>query len=154
MTKYLTSFNSSIGIIGIGASDKGIEKVAFSDRPWETSQIIPGMLKECEDQLKAYFAGTLKQFTVPLDLQGSAFEISVWEELCRIPFGVTRSYYYIAKKLDNPKGVRAVGLANARNPVAIIVPCHRVIGSNGKLTGYAGGVWRKEWLLKHEDAII
>ncbi|MFF4488902.1 methylated-DNA--[protein]-cysteine S-methyltransferase [Streptomyces sp. NPDC001544] len=105
---------------------------------------------EAQDQLAAYFAGELKEFTLELRLHGTAFQRSVWDQLRRIPYGETRSYGELAAALGNPAASRAVGLANGRNPVGIIVPCHRVIGSGGALTGYGGGLDRKQRLLDFE----
>jgi methylated-DNA-[protein]-cysteine S-methyltransferase len=101
-------------------------------------------------QLKEYFAGKRREFDLPLRMEGTEFQQRVWRELTKIPFGETRSYGQLAKRLNNPNGSRAVGLANGRNPIAIIVPCHRVIGADGSLTGFGGGLDRKEWLLTHE----
>ncbi|HEY2679135.1 MAG TPA: methylated-DNA--[protein]-cysteine S-methyltransferase [Steroidobacteraceae bacterium] len=101
-------------------------------------------------QLKEYFAGARRVFDLPLSLQGTDFQRRVWRELTKIPFGETWSYGQLAKRIDNPKGSRAVGLANGRNPIAIVVPCHRVIGADGSLTGFGGGIERKQWLLAHE----
>jgi methylated-DNA-[protein]-cysteine S-methyltransferase len=101
-------------------------------------------------QLKEYFAGKRREFDLPLHMNGTEFQQRVWRELTKIPFGETRSYGQLAKRLNNPNGSRAVGLANGRNPIAIIVPCHRVIGADGSLTGFGGGLDRKEWLLTHE----
>jgi methylated-DNA-[protein]-cysteine S-methyltransferase len=101
-------------------------------------------------QLKEYFAGKRREFDLPLRMEGTEFQQRVWRELTKIPFGETRSYGQLAKHLNNPNGSRAVGLANGRNPIAIIVPCHRVIGADGSLTGFGGGLDRKEWLLTHE----
>ncbi|WP_020470709.1 methylated-DNA--[protein]-cysteine S-methyltransferase [Zavarzinella formosa] len=109
------------------------------------------VLQETARQLTAYFAGKLREFDLPLSLAGTPFQQKVWEELTRIPFGETISYAELARRVGNSNAFRAVGLANGRNPVSIIVPCHRVIGSNGKLTGYGGGLPTKEWLLKHEQ---
>ncbi len=105
---------------------------------------------EAKRQLTDYFAGRLSEFTLPLRLDGTAFQQRVWEELQKIPFGATISYGELAQRIGNPKGSRAVGLANGRNPISIIVPCHRVIGASGSLTGYGGGLNRKQWLLAHE----
>ncbi|OAH15985.1 methylated-DNA--[protein]-cysteine S-methyltransferase [Streptomyces jeddahensis] len=105
---------------------------------------------EIASQLKAYFAGQLKEFTLPLDLHGTPFQRAVWEQLRKIPYGETRSYGELADALGNPKASRAVGLANGRNPVGIIVPCHRVVGADGSLTGYGGGLERKQQLLDFE----
>jgi methylated-DNA-[protein]-cysteine S-methyltransferase len=101
-------------------------------------------------QLKEYFSGKRREFDLPLRMAGTEFQQRVWRELTQIPFGETRSYGQLAKRLDNPNGSRAVGLANGRNPIAVIVPCHRVIGADGSLTGFGGGIERKEWLLTHE----
>jgi methylated-DNA-[protein]-cysteine S-methyltransferase len=101
-------------------------------------------------QLKEYFAGKRRKFDLRLRMQGTEFQQRVWRELTEIPFGETRSYGQLAKRLNNPNGSRAVGLANGRNPIAVIVPCHRVIGADGSLTGFGGGIERKEWLLTHE----
>jgi len=100
--------------------------------------------------LREYFEGRRRSFEVPLDLRGTPFQLRVWELLQRIPFGETRTYLDLALALGDPKAVRAVGAANGQNPVPIIVPCHRVIGQDGQLVGYGGGLWRKEWLLAHE----
>jgi methylated-DNA-[protein]-cysteine S-methyltransferase len=109
-----------------------------------------GPLPVVARQLKEYFAGKRRQFDLPLRMEGTEFQRRVWRELTEIPFGETRSYGQLAKRLNNPNGSRAVGLANGRNPIAIIVPCHRVIGADGSLTGFGGGIDRKEWLLTHE----
>jgi len=101
-------------------------------------------------QLGEYFDGTRTAFDLPLDAEGSDFQRAVWGELSRIPYGTVTSYGEIARRLGRPTGSRAVGAANGRNPIAVVVPCHRVIGADGTLTGYAGGLWRKEWLLAHE----
>lgn len=106
---------------------------------------------EARKQLEAYFAGELTEFDLPLNPCGTEFQKQVWQELKTIPYGVTISYGELAKRVGNPNSSRAVGAANGRNPISIIVPCHRVIGSNGKLTGYGGGMERKEWLLAHES---
>jgi len=104
------------------------------------------------EQLKQYFAGKLQQFELELELagEGSPFQRSVWQALCKIPFGVTESYGGLARRIGNANASRAVGLANGKNPIGIIVPCHRVVGANGSLTGYGGGLERKKWLLEHE----
>jgi len=104
-------------------------------------------------ELTAYFMGKLSEFSVNIITHGTTFQKSVWLSLQTIPYGQTRSYAEIAKAIQNPNSVRAVGAANGNNRIAIIIPCHRVIGKNGKLTGYAGGLWRKEWLLKHEGVL-
>lgn len=108
---------------------------------------------ETKQQLKAYFAGTLTEFDLPLWVQGTIFQQRVWEALKSIPYGTTISYSELAKEIGQLNASRAVGLANGRNPVSIIVPCHRVIGANGNLTGYGGGIERKQWLLNHEHDV-
>jgi methylated-DNA-[protein]-cysteine S-methyltransferase len=109
-------------------------------------------MNQAADQLRAYFTGDLRVFTLPLDMQGTEFQLSVWNYLTRIPYGETRSYAHVAQAIGRPKAVRAVGAANGSNPVAIIVPCHRVIGTSGKLTGYGGGLPLKKRLLELEGA--
>ena len=109
-------------------------------------------MNRAADELRSYFAGNLRVFSVPLDLQGTEFQLRVWNHLSQIPYGETRSYGQVAEAIGRPKAVRAVGAANGSNPVAIIVPCHRVIGANGKLTGYGGGLPLKKRLLELEGA--
>jgi methylated-DNA-[protein]-cysteine S-methyltransferase len=106
--------------------------------------------KDVVAQLDAYFAGELSAFELEMNMLGTPFQRNVWTQLCEIPYGETISYGELAQRVGNPNAARAVGLANGRNPIAIIVPCHRVIGANGSLTGYGGGLERKTWLLKHE----
>jgi methylated-DNA-[protein]-cysteine S-methyltransferase len=146
-TQYITS---PLGAIAITASLTGISDIRFiNELP---ASATPSALTElAAQQLVAYFAGTLSQFDLPLDANGTAFQQQVWQALCSIPFGATCSYAAIAHAIDNVKAVRAVGAANSRNPIAIVVPCHRVIGANGTLTGYAGGLDKKAWLLQHEQ---
>jgi methylated-DNA-[protein]-cysteine S-methyltransferase len=109
-----------------------------------------GPLPKAARQLKEYFAKERREFDLPLRMQGTEFQRRVWRELTKIPFGMTWSYGQLAKRIDKPNASRAVGLANGRNPIAIIVPCHRVIGADGSLTGFGGGLPRKQWLLEHE----
>lgn len=111
------------------------------------------VLQHCIKQLDEYFSGTRTAFTVETMQLGTAFQLTVWNELCNIPFGRTTSYLELSKKIGNVKAIRAVGTANGKNSIAIIVPCHRVIGSNGSLVGYAGELWRKQWLLEHEGKL-
>ena len=106
--------------------------------------------RQVREQLKAYFAGKLQEFELTLAGEGSDFQRKVWRALCKIPFGETESYGSLAKRIGNANASRAVGLANGKNPIGIIVPCHRVVGANGSLTGYGGGLERKQWLLEHE----
>jgi methylated-DNA-[protein]-cysteine S-methyltransferase len=112
----------------------------------------PKVLAECVFQLKQYFMGNRQCFDLALDLHGTPFQLRVWQELCKVPFGTTITYEKLAKKLGDKKAQRAVGGANGKNPVSVIIPCHRVIGKQGKLVGYAGGLDRKKWLLEFEHA--
>ena len=112
-----------------------------------------GLLDEAARQLTAYFEGTLRDFQLPLAPEGSEFQRQVWNELLRIPFAETISYLALAKRVGDARHVRAVGTANGRNPISIIIPCHRVVGSDGSLVGYGGGLERKRWLLDHETRV-
>ena len=112
------------------------------------------ILARTRDQLSEYFAGTRTSFDLALDPRGTPFELRVWQELRAIPYGATRSYSDIARRLGDPRSTRAVGAANGKNPIPIIVPCHRVIGAHGELTGFGGGIDRKRWLLEHEGALL
>lgn len=148
---YIDYFQSPIGTIELTASDKGVTSLYFKNSHHKVNRC--DLLDKVKVQLTEYFNGKRKAFDVALDLQGTSFQQQVWQQLLNVGFGKTDSYGSLAQKLNNPKAVRAVGAANGKNPVSIIVPCHRIIGSNGKLTGYAGGLDRKEWLLKHEGVI-
>jgi methylated-DNA-[protein]-cysteine S-methyltransferase len=125
---------------------------AHSTDGWEEDAGIEP-LAETARQLNEYFAGTRREFDLPLRLQGTEFQKRVWQELTEIPYGTTWSYGQLAKRLGNPNASRAVGLANGQNPISILVPCHRVIGADGSLTGYGGGLERKHWLLTHEGVL-
>lgn len=154
---YTSFYQSPIGLMKISASDTGLLSVLFTDEAKElqTDQSdISGNGISCDtaQQLAEYFTGKRKIFDIPLSPSGSPFQQSVWEELVKIPYGKTDCYSAIAHKLNNPLSVRAVGAANGKNPISIIVPCHRIIGMDGSLTGYAGGLWRKEYLLHLEGA--
>ncbi|MCS6968283.1 MAG: methylated-DNA--[protein]-cysteine S-methyltransferase [Cytophagales bacterium] len=144
---------SPIGNMLIRATEVGICGLTIGSEPAlqdDLAQQNP-FIRQAIEQLDAYFAGVQKHFDLPLDLQGTPFQQRVWQELQRIPFGHTITYAQLAARIGQPEAVRAVAAANSRNPVWIIVPCHRVIGTDGSLTGYAGGLWRKEWLLNHEQ---
>lgn len=120
------------------------------DRDWQRGG---GVVDKAEKQLREYFSGTRKDFDLPLAGEGTAFQKTVWKALCDIPYGETISYGELARRIGQPKAARAVGLANGSNPISIVVPCHRVIGANGTLTGYGGGLPRKKWLLEHETGV-
>ncbi len=141
-----------IGTVQIDATAKGISALKFVNEPAAETHSCD-LIKRCINQLNDYFAHKLFQFTLPFDLAGTAFQQSVWNKLATLSYGVTSSYSDIANSLQKPKALRAVGSANSKNPVAILLPCHRVIGSNGHLTGYAWGVDRKRWLLEHEGIV-
>jgi methylated-DNA-[protein]-cysteine S-methyltransferase len=151
-----TYFDSPVGSLLLVADDQGLREINFpkdgrpaaSDASWHKDVKF---LREPIRQLRAYFAGKLEEFDLPLVPIGTAFQQNVWNELLRIPYGETISYGELARRIGNPKASRAVGLANGSNPIPIIVPCHRVIGSNGKLTGYGGGLPIKEKLLALEQ---
>lgn len=168
-TLYWSSAPSAHGICTVVATEKGIcwtgtpgtdreYGLAWLERRLQIERVIEGEevdpLRQAMDQLRRYFAGGRIQFSCPLDLRGTAFQVAVWEELYRIPYGQTRTYAQIANAVGRPKAVRAVGAANGANPVAVIVPCHRVIGSNGTLTGYGGGLPMKHWLLTLEGIAL
>ena len=146
-----TYYKTPIGTAKIIGDINGISSVIVIDDDIDTSEIIPEYLKPCVQQLNEYFAGTRKQFDLKLNTSGTDFQKRVWNELLNVSFGKTRSYLEQSKKLGDAKAIRAVASANGKNPIWIIIPCHRIIGSDGSLTGYAGGLWRKKWLLAHES---
>lgn len=146
-----TYYKSPIGIIRIESSEKGISGLVFVDKA-EGEELRAGETNfQCIIQLEEYFKLKREIFDLQLDVNGTDFQKRVWNELLKIPFGKTISYKELSKRLGDIKAIRAVAAANGANPVSIIVPCHRVIGTNGSLTGYAGGLWRKSWLLEHES---
>lgn len=149
MSEILT-YQSPIGLLQIVAEQGTINQIAFSENLEESETFEPALKKEILDQLDNYFRGQLFQFDLPLAPIGSNFQKDVWKELQQIEFGQQITYLELALKMGDKNLVRAVGGANSRNPIAIVVPCHRVIGANNKLVGYAGGLWRKKWLLQHE----
>lgn len=141
---------SPLGITKIVGDEDGISIISILSEGEVTTK-IPKHLKECISQLQEYFDGNRNDFTFKLNPQGTEFQQKVWQELLNIPFGKTMSYLDLSKKLGDVKAIRAVASANGRNPLWIVIPCHRVIGTDGSLTGYAGGLWRKKWLLEHES---
>jgi len=144
-------YNSPIGTLEIKGDADGIQSVLFIDEEVEETKNSSEVLQNCITQLDEYFSGTRKEFELHLNIKATKFQEKVWRALLHIPFGKTRSYLEQAKALGDVKAIRAVASANGKNPIAIIIPCHRIIGSDGSLTGYAGGVWRKKWLLEHES---
>ncbi|MGC4041013.1 MAG: methylated-DNA--[protein]-cysteine S-methyltransferase [Flavobacterium sp.] len=141
---------SPLGIAKIVGDENGISEISVLSEGKKTAK-IPAHLKECISQLREYFDGQRQDFDFKMNPQGTEFQLKVWQELLNIPFGKTMSYLDLSKKLGDVKAIRAVASANGRNPLWIVVPCHRVIGTDGSLTGYAGGLWRKKWLLEHES---
>ena len=139
-----------LGITKILGDENGISVVSVSDEG-EISDTIPVVLQETVSQLNDYFEGKRTAFTFKMNPSGTEFQRKVWQALLEIPFGKTMSYLELSKKLGDVKAIRAVASANGKNPLWIVVPCHRVIGTDGSLTGYAGGLWRKKWLLEHEN---
>ncbi|EPR4994141.1 methylated-DNA--[protein]-cysteine S-methyltransferase [Vibrio navarrensis] len=153
---YYTIAPSPLGEMTLQANDEGILGIWFTTqttRPDDLGQEDANhpVLGLALTQLNEYFLGKRTQFDLPIAAKGTAFQMQVWQALTTIPYGETWSYQELANAIGNPKAVRAVGLANGKNPVSIVVPCHRVIGKNGKLTGYAGGIERKQWLLERES---
>jgi methylated-DNA-[protein]-cysteine S-methyltransferase len=158
MRRTFTHLDSPVGRLKLVASDCGLAAVLWeNDRPTRVrleameEDSDHAILREAGKQLHAYFSGRRTSFAIPLDLRGTPFQREVWNALLAIPYGETRTYLDLARRLGNPNATRAVGAANGRNPVSIIVPCHRVIGSSGKLTGFAGGLEVKERLLRLES---
>ena len=152
---YTAFYESPIGTIEIQGTEAGVSSLNFVDIKEEktvrrTKGAPPGPVADALAQLEGYFHGDRKEFKVKLDLRGTPFQQKVWAKLLRIKFGQTTTYKALAAAVGNPASTRAVGGANHSNPVSIIVPCHRVVGSDGRLTGYGGGLWRKDWLLRHE----
>ena len=151
----VATYESPIGLLEVRGGERGVSAVAFVDVLAPRAARggkgpLPAALAACLTQLDEYFRGRRRTFSVKLDLGGTAFQNKVWRALRAVRFGKTASYKDIARNVGNPAATRAVGGANYRNPVSIIVPCHRIVGSDGRLTGYGGGLWRKEWLLRHE----
>lgn len=147
--QYFGYYKSPIGSIKISYTGNGISSLVFIDKEVKSSY-DDLFLQSCFFQLDEYFSGKRKVFELRLDINGTDFQVKVWKSLLSISYGHTVSYGEIAKQMGNGKLMRAVGNANGKNPVSIIVPCHRVVGKDGSLTGYAGGLWRKQWLLDHE----
>lgn len=164
---YCTSFDSKIGLIYVASTEKGVCKISvprqtkrdffgWLDENFDDSEVVDNKSrnKEVIDQLTRYFNGKLAKFLCPIDLLGTPFQIRVWKELTKIPYGTTITYKQLAKRIGTSRGFQAVGRANAANPLPIIVPCHRVIGTDGSLVGYSSGIKTKEFLLKLEGALM
>ena len=149
-------FESPLGLVRITGDDAGVSIISCTDIPennvveTQSEDQLSGPVSVAVQQLQEYFAGTRQTFDFPLNLVGTTFQQTVWKALLDVPFGTSLSYLALTRRIGDEKAIRAVAAANGRNPLWIVVPCHRIIGSDGSLTGYAGGLWRKQWLLEHE----
>ena len=162
MNVEIAYYQSPLGALEIRSTGSAISEILFVNS-WKGAKINEAelsfvkpksaIIKSCIKQLDEYFAGKRTEFTVHIAQVGTDFQQQVWTELCKIPYGRTISYMELSKRIGNVKAIRAVGTANGNNSICIIVPCHRVIGSNGELVGYGGDLWRKKWLLEHEGKI-
>ena len=155
MTRIISSLNSPVGIILIEVNGEMITSLIFEEEKTVTpvEEIFDDsniLIKNCKQQLTGYFNGTRREFDLPLQQNGTAFQQKIWTVLQQIPYAKTISYLELSKRTGDIKAIRAVGTTNGKNQLSIVVPCHRVIGSNGDLTGYSGGLWRKRWLVEHE----
>lgn len=148
----MTMLKTPLGIAEITGDENGISRISIQDIEIDINEEeIPEVLLNAVTQLKQYFEGNCKDFDLKINPSGTDFQKKVWQKLCEIPYGTTTSYHELSKELGDVKAIRAVAGANGKNPLWIVVPCHRVIGTDGSLTGYAGGLWRKKWLLQHEN---
>ena len=148
---FVGYYSSPIGWVQITATHEGVASVLFVENQTKAaSEQQPGHVHTCLTQLDEYFKGERRTFDVPLVVKGTQFQLQVWEELAHIPYAKLTTYKALAHKLKNPGAIRAIGAANSRNPLCLIIPCHRVVGSDTNLVGYAGGLWRKDWLIQHE----
>ena len=150
---FTAYYHSPIGMLKIVSTENYISEILFWDKVQNTDskkKAMPALLIQCLEQLIQYFHGELRKFELPIVQEGTQFQQKVWNELMAIPFAKTISYGELARRIGDTKATRAVAVANGKNNVAIIVPCHRVIGANKDLVGYMGGLWRKKWLLEHE----
>jgi len=151
-----TYYRSPIGTAKIVGDENGIQSISVLDDTPTTLSLqkeVPACLQECISQLEEYFTGTRTTFDLKLNPQGTEFQKKVWKELLNIPYNKVRTYLEQTKAIGDVKAIRAVASANGKNPIWIVIPCHRVLGSDGSLTGYAGGLWRKKWLLEHENPV-
>jgi methylated-DNA-[protein]-cysteine S-methyltransferase len=149
---YRDSFETPIGFVHVTGNDSGIHSIGFHAQAEAEPNVSP-LTDLAIQQLRGYFLGERQEFSLPLVPEGTDFEMEVWNALSKLPYGETCSYLDIAHRMNNPNAIRAVGRANGANPIAIVIPCHRVVGADGSLTGYSGGLWRKRWLLDHEARI-
>lgn len=147
-------FKTPVGIARITEEDGYITSISIRDEAYEIEPAPTQLLQTAINQLNEYFAGTRREFSIPIKQPGSDFQQEVWNELTKIPYGTTITYTQQSNQMNNPLAIRAIAAANGRNNLWVVVPCHRVVGANGSLTGYAGGIWRKKWLLEHEAKVM
>ncbi len=155
--KYLTYYESPLGKLKITADESAIKSIHFMldiDGVELEQENLNEILEKCVFELSQYFNGELQNFSIPTEPDGTEFQKRVWSELTKIPYGKTISYLKLSRQLGNERSIRAVARASGENKIPIIIPCHRVIGSDKSLAGYSGGVWRKKWLIEHEAAVI
>ncbi|MEE9495209.1 MAG: methylated-DNA--[protein]-cysteine S-methyltransferase [Desulfobacterales bacterium] len=152
MQTHRAIYRSEIGPLEVVGNEKGILTITFVEDEFEADRNLPACITECLRQLAEYFKGRRQKFSIHLLLEGTDFQKAVWRQLQKIPFGQTASYGDVARAIGSPQAFRAVGNANNKNRIPLIIPCHRVIGSDGKLVGFGSGIWRKEWLLDHEKS--
>ncbi|TDX01748.1 methylated-DNA--[protein]-cysteine S-methyltransferase [Dinghuibacter silviterrae] len=151
---YVAYYHSPVGILRLGGTEHYISEIYYLDAlPPDARVHLNPLLQNCQEQLMEYFQGLRRTFDLPVHQEGSEFQQRVWGELMGIPYGRTITYMDLAKRVGDPKAVRAVGTTNGKNKIAIVLPCHRVIGARNDLVGYGGGLWRKRWLLEHENKI-
>ena len=152
-----TFLKTPIGIAKITGDANGIQSVSILDEESISNDLLhtetPNCLQDCKTQLKEYFEGSRTEFELTVNPKGTAFQLKVWKSLLQIPFGKTTSYLEQSSHLGDKKAIRAVAAANGKNPILIVIPCHRVLGSDGSLTGFSVGIWRKKWLLAHENPV-
>ncbi|SRR6056297_616918 len=154
MKFYSTYYTSPLGTIHIQATQEAVCSLKFVKYVNSNSPDLPDILRYCLYEIDEYFKGNLKRFSVPITMNGTYFQLAVWKSLQTLPYGKTLSYRDIADYIQKPNAYRAVGHANKKNPLPIIIPCHRVVGKNGHLTGYNKGLWRKKWLIEHEKEYV
>ena len=154
MANYFKTINSPIGVLKLSSNEGYLKSISFDAEFMSEGVYVPDILITAEKQLEEYFSGSRQLFDLPIDPEGTDFQRRVWTQVAGVNYGSTKSYIEIAREVNSQDSSRAVGMANGKNPLPIIIPCHRIIGHNGKLTGYAGGLERKKWLLLHEQHYV
>lgn len=147
---FYTTITTPFGYLELKTNEDSLLSISFTEIQSPSSEFQPSILVETAKQINEYFKGQLKEFHLKIQPEGTDFQLNVWKQVMKIEFGKTASYLEIAMQTGSKNNTRAVGLANGKNPIPIVIPCHRIIGVNGKLTGYAGGIDKKRWLLQHE----